>query len=79
LSFADQPVVPAKLIEVLKGSVVRKKVILDGRFETATSEGSKSIVKTVRTLKVACETKGIKLWRKIFSILLNGKVDLNPK
>jgi hypothetical protein len=64
-----------KLVEIIAGSKVLKKIILDGSTLTMVEEGKRRIVKTVRALKKACREKKIGLWKENF-YLDNGKVDL---
>jgi hypothetical protein len=66
------------LIEIIEASAVMKKVVLDGSHFTATQEVGEIFVEMVEALKVACETKGIELWRENFPTI-NGKVDLDAE
>jgi hypothetical protein len=66
--------VAQKLIKIIEGSAVMKKIILDGSFATATFETTAVMVELFSKFESACKKKGIELWRKNWRTN-NGKVD----
>jgi hypothetical protein len=65
-----------ELIEIIEGSEVMKKLVLDGLCVTASVVANRRVTQLVRELKPACNEKGIELWRINFR-RNNGKVNLD--
>lgn len=74
-SYEGEEVEVTGLIEIIEGSEVMKKVILNGQLVSATREAGEIFVEMVEALKVACATKGVELWKENFATI-NGQVNL---
>jgi hypothetical protein len=66
------------LSDIIKDSVMMKKVILNGVYLNAVQEGDWKFVHVLGRLKSVCARKGIELWRQNFPTI-NGKVNLDAE